>query len=243
MGSEREIEYDLTREDWIRGNTEASEMSPYWGEVQRQHNRRMRKQIALLGPVIVIGASLAIGTRQSTSGMYVEGALCGLLLVGLMWFGLTRMDVATPMKKAAMDNLRRMDLSTHVGRFRTAIDVGGVSVAAPSRTLTLGWETVEVHETPTYILISHGGSDGTFIPKHAFANADEAREFIAAAQRFWSQGQRPHAERVRAYLQDRDVTCPKCGYNLRGVQGTHCPECGSLLDLTVLINAKQPASS
>lgn len=243
MGSAREIEYDLTREDWIRGNTETSEISPYWGEVQRQHSRKIRKQVALLGPVIVIGASLAIGTRQATNGMYVEGALCGLFLVGLMWFGLTRLDVVTPMKKAAMDNLRRMDLSTHVGRFRTSIDVGGVTIAAPSRTLTLGWETVGMRETPGYILIAHGGSDGTFVPKHAFASADDAREFVAAAQQFWSQGQRPHAERVRAYLHDRDVTCPKCGYNLRGVQGEKCPECGGSLDLAALISAKQPTSA
>ncbi|MEZ6318559.1 MAG: hypothetical protein R3B49_07385 [Phycisphaerales bacterium] len=31
---------------------------------------------------------------------------------------------------------------------------------------------------------------------------------------------------LTAYLADRDVACPKCRYNLRGVTGGVCPECG-----------------
>src|SRR5690349_11255431 len=35
------------------------------------------------------------------------------------------------------------------------------------------------------------------------------------------------------YLRDRDVACPLCGYNLRGLTSTRCPECGRELQLTV----------
>jgi hypothetical protein len=31
---------------------------------------------------------------------------------------------------------------------------------------------------------------------------------------------------LTAYLAERDVDCPVCGYNLRGVPGRVCPECG-----------------
>ena len=41
------------------------------------------------------------------------------------------------------------------------------------------------------------------------------------------------AESLREYLADRDVPCPGCGYNLRGLTGTHCPECDELLTITV----------
>jgi hypothetical protein len=36
-----------------------------------------------------------------------------------------------------------------------------------------------------------------------------------------------------AYLRDRDVWCPGCGYNLRGLQGNACPECAVPVELRV----------
>ncbi len=39
---------------------------------------------------------------------------------------------------------------------------------------------------------------------------------------------------LRAYLRDRDVTCPVCGHNLRSAAGFACPECGGRLNLHVV---------
>ena len=35
------------------------------------------------------------------------------------------------------------------------------------------------------------------------------------------------------YLRDRDVACPLCAYNLRGLTAGRCPECGRELQLSV----------
>jgi len=35
------------------------------------------------------------------------------------------------------------------------------------------------------------------------------------------------------YLADRDMACPGCGYNLRGLKEPRCPECGADLQLRV----------
>lgn len=35
------------------------------------------------------------------------------------------------------------------------------------------------------------------------------------------------------YLADRDVPCPRCGYNLRALTNSICPECGDSLRLQV----------
>ncbi len=35
------------------------------------------------------------------------------------------------------------------------------------------------------------------------------------------------------FLRDRDAACPLCGYNLRNLSGTTCPECRELLSLSV----------
>lgn len=40
-------------------------------------------------------------------------------------------------------------------------------------------------------------------------------------------------EFLRLYLSERDVACPGCGYNLRGLTGDACPECGQALRLSV----------
>lgn len=41
------------------------------------------------------------------------------------------------------------------------------------------------------------------------------------------------AASLHAYLADRDVACPGCGYNLRGLMHGTCPECSQDLRLTV----------
>ena len=38
---------------------------------------------------------------------------------------------------------------------------------------------------------------------------------------------------LRAFLAGCDVPCPVCRYNLRGLGGPSCPECGARLDLRV----------
>ena len=40
-------------------------------------------------------------------------------------------------------------------------------------------------------------------------------------------------ELVAAFLAERDVACPGCGYNLRGVSAGRCPECARELALMV----------
>ena len=37
------------------------------------------------------------------------------------------------------------------------------------------------------------------------------------------------------WLADRDVPCPLCGYNLRGLTAARCPECGQPLRLSVAL--------
>lgn len=41
-------------------------------------------------------------------------------------------------------------------------------------------------------------------------------------------------DRLQVYLAEHDVPCPKCGYNLRGLEGHTCPECGCGFDVQSL---------
>src|SRR5690348_785690 len=52
----------------------------------------------------------------------------------------------------------------------------------------------------------------------------------ASARREGMDGEQNKAL-VSGYLADRDEPCPRCGYNLRGVESEQCPECGERLEL------------
>src|ERR1051325_7393112 len=41
------------------------------------------------------------------------------------------------------------------------------------------------------------------------------------------------SEMLPAFLADRDAPCPCCGYNLRGLNDTRCPECATALSLGI----------
>lgn len=41
------------------------------------------------------------------------------------------------------------------------------------------------------------------------------------------------AESLRSFLADRDVPCPRCDYNLRGLIGSLCPECSGTVELAI----------
>ena len=51
-----------------------------------------------------------------------------------------------------------------------------------------------------------------------------------------------HDARLRAYLGGHDEPCPMCEYNLRGLTGTVCPECGEALRLRVSLSEPKMAA-
>ncbi|MBY0263560.1 MAG: hypothetical protein K2Q20_14535 [Phycisphaerales bacterium] len=56
--------------------------------------------------------------------------------------------------------------------------------------------------------------------------AREQSERMAREVREWLPINVDDPDELREYLADHDVSCVKCGYNLRGLRGDACPECG-----------------
>jgi hypothetical protein len=51
------------------------------------------------------------------------------------------------------------------------------------------------------------------------------------------------AEELKAFLAERDVSCPRCQYNLKGLEKLVCPECGEPLDLAIVASVKKKRPS
>ena len=47
---------------------------------------------------------------------------------------------------------------------------------------------------------------------------------------------------VQAYLRERDVLCPLCGYNLRNLTSPRCPECGERVELHIKLAEPKTAA-
>lgn len=232
MDGRMEVAYTLTREDWLAANEACMRESPAWPNAVKQYRRAVRRQMLWIAPFMIIGAAFFIGRGESTRGWYLEGAGLGACFAAFLYFALPRVNAVEKTKKRHMEAIARMDLSGHVGAFAVAIDELGVTVREPNRELRLSWQAVAPTAAGEFVLFQQGGSDATIVPFRAFESEAAARRFLEQARAWWQAAQVPHAARLERYLADRsDVACPGCGYDLRGVRGETCPECGRALRL------------
>lgn len=44
---------------------------------------------------------------------------------------------------------------------------------------------------------------------------------------------KPDQKFIQEYASDRDIPCPVCDYNLRGISTSTCPECGARLEIRI----------
>ena len=58
--------------------------------------------------------------------------------------------------------------------------------------------------------------------------------WLIAATLLWRETSRERAARLMTTSKSA-IVCPKCGYNLTGLQGTRCPECGTQYTLDELL--------
>ena len=75
----------------------------------------------------------------------------------------------------------------------------------------------------------------TAMPRTPSSPAPESASHVEASRETATE----RSERLRS-LNKTAVACPKCGYNLTGLQGTRCPECGTLYTIDELL-AEQPS--
>lgn len=239
MNDTIDISYELVREDWIEAyRVAADRREPEVAEAHRKARRAQLRHWLIFGPCIVALVSMIIGSRASTRGMYLEGALAGAAVVILMMLptltATTRRYVAK-YRQSVLELANTDELGDLVGPQRLRAGPEGIVRATAIQEVRLAWAAFETLDASENLLILNGPyTAAVVIPRRAFPTPQAADAAAAALRRWLDAGRAPPAARIAAYLADRDLPCPTCTYNLRGISSDRCPECGAHLTIEAL---------
>ena len=150
-----------------------------------------------------------------------------------MWTGLARIDNTGRRKSAALRSIKAMDLSQHVGHYIVRLSETGIDATTPTGRLSHNWTACTVWQMEGFFIIRIDSSQFV-LPFRAFPSAQAVTEFFQTATAWWQAGQLSPDLHVSRYLADRDLPCPKCKYNLKGIASARCPECGEQLTVAQL---------
>lgn len=118
---------------------------------------------------------------------------------------------------------------------RYAFDESGVAAEAPDSRCYYSWRFVSgTEELPVGIGVHLANGSVIVLPKGQVESCVPAEEFVRQIQAWMAEHGRTDMEAMGSFLSDRDIDCLKCGYNLRGLVGASCPECGETLSLSAL---------
>ena len=221
----------------------------------RRHVRRNAAWTALAAVVLVIVAVWywTDGPRSIASFVYRHGLPYRLIplarLVGLVlsligpllsaWWLFNALAVFTaPGELVYARRLREhaeSELTARPRAGRLTVTGDGVRHESGETMVFTPWEHYEaIHETPS-LIVSCGRSGGEgFVPKRCLGSGEEAKA-RAEQIKAWARARGGTQEATLfALLADRDARCADCGYNLRGVRSTVCPECGVPIEVHFL---------
>lgn len=118
------------------------------------------------------------------------------------------------------------DSNTEFGDVEFTISPSGARWQSCGRAWEWEWSCLfRIDDVPSYIVFRDRNGDAMPVPKSALGR-EGADEFLARAQGTLAAKGFDQVSRIRAFIADRDLGCPTCGYNLRNGAGDRCPECG-----------------
>ena len=234
-----DLQFELTRADWLAVNERLIDVGPSLEQISADARRAQFPKLILGAPLIALLFAFLISKISNGGITFLEGLAIGVAAAIMITWGVSRINYTDVAKKRAREQVKRMDFSGWTGRVTFRAERSGVEIVMPTKSMTLAWTAVDPTEVGSYVLLRVSGGGGVIVPKSHFSTAEDAARFFQDLRAWWTEGQLTEPQRIARYLVDRDVACPHCGYNLRGIITDQCPECGSHLTIAALTAAQQ----
>lgn len=233
----RELEYQLTPSDIIR----ATIGWVYTDHAQRQLSARVaeEKRNALFVAVGILFATyglLSLLYDLIESGQREINVLFGFGLVSLM-LGVAAYAFTAPRSRfwdrvateTAKRQLRHVGPG-HSGEGRVSIDREAFVIESQVDRNAYAWSAVRdvvCFDGFTALVLFDGRAH--VVPDSAFESEIDREQFVQVCRdRIEAAG---GLDTMTArFLSDRDFNCLQCGYQLRGIGGASCPECGRAVE-------------
>ncbi len=197
----------------------------------------------VIGSGLVASVFLSVRVVPSAVGWYflAVGPLSGVLIAFHCW---RRVKAVSPAALAASDRERVLAIQDKLrqGPLQCSFDARGVDIRfgdAPAkhipgdairRTQSLPSGTVFFDASDQFLLV---------VPSRVVANAD-MQAFLDRHAIGFPNAQRGDDAWLLNHFRDRHVPCPQCGYDLRNLAATRCPECAAVLTRQA-IDPNQPS--
>jgi hypothetical protein len=234
------LEFELDEEDMVAYYRAASRLDP---AVQRQWDALRSRcrgamviaAVLLLGMFVVTGTN-ALGPRWTEDRPVVTLAI-GAGVVGAIWTAIQYRRALAPITQPnrAYQYARSEPVRFTLGSQAFEIGAAGIVYRSRHQDVTQRWSGIAaVRDTPDGIYLQRRDRQCYVIPKRIFQGPDEAASVVRRARAWLDEAGHGDARRIRTHLAEQDVPCPGCRYNLRGAQGSLCPECGRAFDTGLL---------
>jgi hypothetical protein len=232
------VSFSFSRDDYLAAMRAWIDHAPEMDIAARQMRRKTLKSSWWAFPVMAVLAYM-IPSRtpldrelRTAGGVVMAAVLCGLYFMHLSSLGNYRKQV----RKTSWERVEREDVSGFSGPLSATIAEDGLAFNGPNGGAAIPWQSVgDVREIGEWLFIRvpHGLP---VIPASAFGSAESRAAFAASIRQHADTARVPEAERIRRYMAERDLPCPGCKYNLRGIAADACPECGRQLRYAELVS-------
>ncbi len=233
----RWVEFELTPDDLVRVFTlwiYTDESSSTIAQAVRTA-RRNAAFIGVLAGVACYGLfSMLHDVRgrgaRSTEEILAFGLISLVIAVGT--FALAGPKRVFRKRLAAMTAKHRADAigPGQVGRVRITIDDDAAVYEDQVVCASHPWPVFrDISRVEGYSLMTTFGERVFIIPDRVFDSGAQREAFVEGC-RARNEAAGGGGTMVSAFLADRDLACAGCGYQLRGVRGAECPECGRAIE-------------
>lgn len=111
----------------------------------------------------------------------------------------------------------------------TEVVVGpeGIASNVPGRRIVTDWRNwFGTSDRGGFLVLREVGGGELPLPARVFRDDPHRQAFISDFERWMKAGDGGAANIIRRYLAKESLSCPRCAYDLRGVEHEGCPECG-----------------